>query len=229
LIVPIVGELEWIASLDGLPHWTPAESAIVIVAPHPDDETLAVGGFISAMVLKGKKITVVAVTDGEQAYDNEPGLGEIRRVEQERALARLGVSPRDIVRLQLRDREVSVQQGRLTESLTKLISPGTLILAPWPGDFHPDHEAAGRAAREAARKSSAKLVYYFFWTWHRGTPANLGSLPLHVFPLGPEDLAAKLSALECHLSQLHRTSGDPVLPEYLLAPARRNFEVILPA
>jgi LmbE family N-acetylglucosaminyl deacetylase len=229
LIVPIVGEMEWLALFDDLPRWTPSESTIVIVAPHPDDETLAVGGFISSARREAKRIIVVAVTDGEHAYDDEPDLGKIRRVEQEKALAALDVSPRDIVRLGLRDREVGAQEGLLIEALIKLTSSGALILAPWPGDFHPDHEASGRAAREAARISGAKLAYYFFWTWHRGSPESISSLPLHVFPLAPEFLAAKLKGLQCHVSQLSRSSGDPVLPESLLGPTRRNFEVILPA
>jgi hypothetical protein len=39
----------------------------LVIAPHPDDETLAIGGFISPQTAKGAPICVVAVTDGEKA------------------------------------------------------------------------------------------------------------------------------------------------------------------
>ena len=47
---------------------------------------------------------------------------------------------------------------------------GTLVAAPWRHDGHPDHEAAGRAAAVAARRTDASLVEYPIWWWHWGAP-----------------------------------------------------------
>ena len=49
MIVPVVEEAEWMGVLEGLPKLIPAMKRIVIVAPHPDDETLGAGGLIAAV------------------------------------------------------------------------------------------------------------------------------------------------------------------------------------
>jgi LmbE family N-acetylglucosaminyl deacetylase len=225
MIVPIVEEHEWINRLDALASWQPPAASLLVIAPHPDDETLAVGGLIAAQRAKGLEVIVAAVTDGENAYPDFPGLGDLRSGEQREALKRLGVDADNIVRLRLSDSDVASQEPALIEQLMPLVSRSTSIVAPWRGDFHPDHEACGRAAEEVARRTGARLISYFFWTWHRGTTGILRDLTLRSFPLNDELLLAKSEALLCHRSQLIRESGDPILPESLLAPARRSFEV----
>jgi LmbE family N-acetylglucosaminyl deacetylase len=225
MIVPIVEEHEWINCLDALASWQPPAASLLVIAPHPDDETLAVGGLIAAHRAKGLEVIVAAVTDGENAYPDFPGLGDLRSGEQREALNRLGVGADNIVRLKLSDSGVASQERLLVEQLMPLVSRSTSIVAPWRGDFHPDHEACGRAAEEVARRTGASLTSYFFWTWHRGTTELLQEMSLHSFSLSDESLLAKSEALLCHRSQLARESGDPILPESLLAPARRSFEV----
>ena len=82
MIVPIVEEREWINSLGALASWQPPAASLLVIAPHPDDETLAVGGLIAAQRAKGLEVVVVAVTDGENAYPDSPGLGDLRSCEQ---------------------------------------------------------------------------------------------------------------------------------------------------
>jgi LmbE family N-acetylglucosaminyl deacetylase len=129
----------------------------------------------------------------------------------------------------LTDSAVALQKERIVESVSRLVSGDTWLIAPWTGDFHPDHEACGRAAQEVAERTGASLCWYFFWTWHRGTPASLRGLDLRVFNFHDSLLETKLNALACHQSQLHRKDGDPILPDHLLGPAKRNFEVFAPA
>ncbi len=219
-----VSEAEWLTVLGSAPTWNPPAQPILIVAPHPDDETLGAGGLIAAESLRGTDIVVAAVTDGEKAYA-DTGLAELRPVEQAHALARLGVPGSKIHRLHLPDGDVASHEQELIERLSPLISEGTHVIAPWTGDRHPDHEACGRAAQEVASRCGAMLTWYFFWTWHWGTSASLQGLLLRKFLLTPECLFAKTEALLCHQSQLFRPQGDPVLPELLLAPARRPFEI----
>ena len=227
MIVPMVDEEAWLSVVGSLPAWEPPEATMLIVAPHPDDETLGPGGLIATQRLRGVEIVVAAVTDGEHAYADCPGLGAVRSVEQVNALERLGVRENEIVRFGLPDGDVASQERDLVERLMQLASENTHIVAPWRGDFHPDHEACGRAAEEVARRTGARLTSYFFWTWHRGTAALLRGLPLRSLALHPNVLLAKNDALLCHRSQLNHPSGEPILPEFLLAPARRPFEVFL--
>lgn len=65
---------------------------VVVVAPHPDDETLAAGGTISMLVRRGFTVDVVAVTDGEASHPGSRTTTpdqrrEVRAGEQLRALA----------------------------------------------------------------------------------------------------------------------------------------------
>jgi LmbE family N-acetylglucosaminyl deacetylase len=97
------------------------------------------------------------------------------------------------------------------------------------GDYHPDHEACGRVAERVARETGAHISYYFFWTWHRGTPEDLRGLDLRSLRLDDVMLRAKCEALHCHRSQLTHVSGEPILPANLLGPMNWPFEVFLPA
>ncbi len=229
MIVSAVDEAAWVRALTALPALQPPTGPVLVIAPHPDDETLAAGGFIAAARRRGLAVTVAAVTDGENAYPDSPGLAALRTDEQTNALARLGVPATQIHRFHLPDSSVAACEQELVERLLSLVSADSHILAPWRGDFHPDHEACARAAEQAASQTGARLTSWFFWTWHRGTPDLLQGLPLHSFPLNDDLLLAKREALLCHRSQLQHASGQPILPESLLAPARRPFEVFLPA
>ena len=211
--------------LSAIPAWQPTTAPMVVIVPHPDDETLAAGGLIASQRDRGVDITIIAVTDGEHAYTDNHGLAELRRHEQTAALARLGVLRDKIIRLGLTDSNVTQQQAELITKLQLLITPDTQILAPWHGDFHPDHEACARAAEAVTRATAATLISYFFWTWHRGTLDTLTGINLVKFPLTDETLTAKREALACHASQLHHAPEPEILPENLLWPARLPFEI----
>jgi LmbE family N-acetylglucosaminyl deacetylase len=225
MIVPLVLEHEWLAALEDLTVWVPPPTDVLVLAPHPDDETLGAGGLLAAQCLQGTDVLVVAVTDGESAYGYDLNLGRIRESEQREALGRLGVPPKNIVRLRLPDSDVASYETQLVERLLPLVTKDTHIVAPWRGDFHPDHEACGRAAEYVAHRAGATLTSYFFWTWHRGTTESIDKLGLRSFPLDQRHLQSKSDALQCHRSQLTHDSGEPILPDNLLAPARRPFEV----
>jgi LmbE family N-acetylglucosaminyl deacetylase len=173
MIVPLVGEAGRLKALQALPAWVPTAAPVVIVSPHPDDETLGAGGFIASQRSRGIDVAVIAVTDGENAYSNRPELGNLRKVEQENALECLGVPKQKILRFGLPDSSVESQHSELTERLSCLVSADTYLIAPWKGDFHPDHQACGRAAEAVARQSGATLVSYFFWTGISASPVCL--------------------------------------------------------
>jgi LmbE family N-acetylglucosaminyl deacetylase len=172
MIQPLIDEECWLARLGHLPEWKPPAAPLVIIAPHPDDETLGLGGLIASQRSRNLGVTVIAVTDGENAYPDERVNGDlwsVRQAEQPAALNRLGVPGNEVIRLKLPDSGVASHERRLTARLMDLIAPDAIICAPWKGDSHPDHEACGRAAESVAEVSGALLVSYFFGL---GTAAN---------------------------------------------------------
>ncbi len=226
MLVSSVSEVEWLRTLNTVPSWDPPANSALIIAPHPDDETLGPGGLIAHLRSLKIEVAVVAVTDGEKAYGPaDSGLAAVRRIEQSNALSRLGVSSEKIVRFGLPDGEVAFWEPHLIERLVPLISPESHVFSTWKGDRHPDHEACGRAAEAAVSRAGATLTSYFFWTWHWSEISALDGVSLRRFPLADNLLRAKSEALLCHQSQLVRPEGSPILPESLLAPARRPFEV----
>lgn len=227
MIEKLVSESEWMDALAGLPAFSIPIGPVILLAPHPDDETLATGGLLAALANEQIPVTVVAITDGDAAYEasGNPKLGELRRSEQIAALSILGITEGQVVRLGLPDRYVHEHEAELVECLISLLrdaGPDATLIAPWLNDFHADHEAVGRAAEIASAETDSALVRWFWWSWHRRTIAELKALPLKRFSLRPAWLGLKLTALAEHRSQL---GEDAILPDSLLAPAQRGFEV----
>jgi LmbE family N-acetylglucosaminyl deacetylase len=198
---------------------------LVVVAPHPDDETLGLGATIAQLSASGVDVTVVSVTDGGGAY---PGLSAseqtqlefTRRGELQRAAVHLGVSTS--ISLGLPDGQVSANEDELAAMLTDVLRgqpPGTWCAATWRGDGHPDHEAVGRAAARAADATGAVFVEYPVWMWHWAGPAD-PAVPWEravKVPLTPSSVERKRQAAQCFQSQLGSWGGhEPLLPPYVL-------------
>jgi LmbE family N-acetylglucosaminyl deacetylase len=224
-IVPLTSEATWLPELQGLADWDVPFVPTLVLAPHPDDETLGAGGLIARLCRAGVPVTIVAITDGEGAYTDTPDLGSTRVLEQTEALHRLGVSPGSIHRFHLPDRNVSSHEDQLVDLLLPLANAETHLIAPWQQDFHPDHEAAGRAAARVAQRKGLPVSYYLFWTWHRGEPSMLDGPATARLALSDTELKTKLHALQAHASQFEHADGQPILSPELLVPARRQFEV----
>jgi LmbE family N-acetylglucosaminyl deacetylase len=227
VLTPTTTEQSWIESLRGLGDWLADQKPTVVIAPHPDDETLGAGGLIAMQRSRQIPVKLLAVTNGEAAYPNMPHLGRTRQIEQTGAAEALGVMSDCIVHLGFPDSNVAESEVALTDQIAASIDSNTLLVSPWQHDPHPDHEACGRAAATAASRRGATLVSYFFWTWHHLRPEGLAGLPLRRLALSAEAQARRARALACHNSQLHRDAGPPILPELFLAPARRPFETFI--
>ncbi|HEX8598110.1 MAG TPA: PIG-L family deacetylase [Chloroflexia bacterium] len=113
---------------------------VLVIAPHPDDETLGCGGTIARHAGAGDRVCVLVVTDGGSSRAGGIGRDEMRRLremEARRAVAALG----RIELLQLGLPEGSWSPGDLQERLEDLLQRErpTIIYAPSGGDFHPEH------------------------------------------------------------------------------------------
>jgi LmbE family N-acetylglucosaminyl deacetylase len=135
-----------------------ASDRILVVAPHPDDETIGAGGYLMEAVQAGARVQIVVATDGRMR-----GTKEIRYQEIRNAVAKLGVSKNDITFLGYPDGELSSQasfQDRL-EAICADFHPN-IVIGTHPKDYHPDHAAVGRAIDSLGRSSKRKLTAYFF-------------------------------------------------------------------
>lgn len=206
---------------------------VVAVAPHPDDEVLGVGALLARLAAAGHAVSVVAVTDGDGADPQADAATRAaladRRVRESRlAGALLGLPVAE--RLRIPDGHVAAHEAVLVEQLAARLGPGTVCLATWDGDGHPDHEAVGRAALAAGRRTGAVVVHFPVWAWHWSAPAD-PAVPWHraaVVPLTEEERAAKRAAVACFVSQLTAPVGrSPVLPPAVVERLVTDRETLL--
>jgi LmbE family N-acetylglucosaminyl deacetylase len=224
-------ESEWRAchELHNLQPWSrpaPSTGRCVVVAPHPDDEILGVGGTSALLFADGIDIVLVAVTDGENSHPGRRAELRRRRPHESAAAAScLGLSPRPTFRLGHPDGHVA--EARLRVQLAHLIRPGDVVLAPWPHDGHPDHDRAGRAARAAAGRRQAQLLYYLVWAWHWASPytQDLPWASAVRVDLGPRLAERKRRAVGCFATQL--AGPDPILAPFVLERLTRPDEILL--
>ena len=223
--------------LEYLPAWSPRGDGghAVVVSPHPDDETLGVGGLLAELLARRWSVCVVAVTDGEAAHGHQAPLAarrlaRRRRAEQEAALERLcdagGAGRVLVVRLGMPDGKVETVQADLTEALASPLRDADWCLAPLAWDGHPDHEASGAAARDACG-NRVPLASYPIWAWHWATPSQLPLERAVRVPLSLATRERKAHALDSFASQYEPVEGGAVVPPHVRIRFQRPFEVLL--
>src|ERR1700746_1290532 len=92
----------------------------LIVAPHPDDAELAVGGTILLLKSQGARVGVLDLTDGEPTPYGSP---EIRRRETDAATAILGLDWRDNLGLPNRSVVADLDARRRLASMLRQLRP----------------------------------------------------------------------------------------------------------
>ncbi|WP_202843368.1 PIG-L deacetylase family protein [Luteimonas saliphila] len=227
----------WLSALPGRPlgPLLAGYRRLVVLSPHPDDETLACGGLMRAAAHAGLEVHLVAATDGEACYPGDADwtpqrLREQRPEEVEQALAALGVDAQ-VRRLGLPDGGLAGCRDTLERAVTALLGPDDLVLAPWERDGHPDHDALGEAALHVAQSTDACLLQYPVWAWHWLQPdATRAPFDAFTVRLDAQAMAAKRRAIACFASQLgtaQPATPPPILPAHVVERFLRPFEVYL--
>jgi LmbE family N-acetylglucosaminyl deacetylase len=198
----------------------------VILAPHPDDEVLALGGTMQVLALGGCELSIVAITDGEASHPGRAGLADLRAREREAALARLDLGDVRVTRLHCPDGGVARARD-LVARLEPLIAQASHCFATWELDGHPDHEATGRAARAACARTGTRLLSYPVWAWHGARPRDLPWPRARRIELDLDTREAKWEALEVYRSQLlPLDDAEAIVPPPVLAHFQRPFELV---
>lgn len=231
---------------------TTTRSALVI-APHPDDETLGCGATIARKVAAGTPVTILVVSDGQyshrSAHISPERLAALRRDEMRECAARLGLAPQDVRWAGFVDGEIAEREDDLVRLIGDLIAelrPQEIYAtSPWEG--HADHAVVGRSARRALAGSgcAATLFEYSVWLWDTWPLRRGARITSLVQAMGialsrrvhlvrtDSHLPTKLHALQAHASQLRRPPTVPedeewaVLPPAVLANAADRVELFL--
>lgn len=147
-----------------LPIQPPLNGPILVLSPHPDDETLGAGGMIQEALGRGQEVWVVFMTNGdafpwtpayvERYWDGGAAMrayGERRMDEAKSATAQLGVPADRVLFLGFPDRGLTRMENQfLTTPYTSTSTKVSKV--PYAGTYRPDAEYTGRqVARELRR------------------------------------------------------------------------------
>lgn len=172
---------------------TPGDGEIVVVvAPHPDDETVGAGGTLALHALAGATVKIVVVTDGGESQAGGLTHDEMvtrRKGELATAVKKLGVHEATYLGFPERQADTSLLRTKLSE----LLSAATVIYAPSCVDFHPDHLDVARTVADSVREGQIVRVYEV------GVPLT-PLLVNRVVDIGPV-IQRKAAALACFDTQ----------------------------
>lgn len=224
---PGTSDSQWRAALDDEPVLGLPPSAIVVVSPHPDDEVFGAGGLMCSAARCGRPVIVLSVTDGEAAYPDWSGLDAIRRRELTDALTVLAPNNVSLHHLSIPDGRVDEHRAVLSEALHRLTPPGSLLVSPYEGDGHPDHDATGEVCREFGRLRNAPVWRYPIWAWHHSAPEWFAGRAWGRHALDAATIGVKTRAIECFESQLRPADRKPIVPRHILSYFIRPYEAFL--
>jgi bacillithiol biosynthesis deacetylase BshB1 len=135
---------------------------LLVVAPHPDDAEISVGGTI---VLSGRQNLRVGVLDLTSGEPTPYGTPERRQRETDAATQALGLAWRSNLNLPNRSVVPDLDARRRLAEVFRKVRPAT-ILAPYWQDAHPDHVAASTLVDDArfwSKLSRSDLAGSPFW------------------------------------------------------------------
>ena len=214
-----------------------AAEHLLVLAAHPDDETLGAGALIAAAADRGAQVDVLIASNGEASHPSSPThtaerLAALRRIEVREAVAELAPAA-TVTLLDLPDGHLASELRSITRAVAARLTARTVLVTPWSGDRHPDHEACSRAGAAALTGGENAHWQYPIWLWHWGQPST-PALPweqARAVDLETSARDAKRRALARHRSQHEPLSVHPgdeaILPATFLAHFERSYETFL--
>lgn len=210
----------------------------LVLAPHPDDETLGVGATILRKRAAGTPVRVVIAADGRHANPSgvidEFELARIRQTEGFAACAALGVEAADVRFGGFEDTTLDRHVDELVRLIVEELASyrPDEVLVPLAIDRHPDHRALHLALTRALDQfdGSPVVLEYPIWFWdakawldpEASLPRKLGQLAVRpvvaLFRLRPcsvdatSVLASKRAAMDAYRSQMENLTGEPDWP-----------------
>jgi LmbE family N-acetylglucosaminyl deacetylase len=131
---------------------------VLVFSPHPDDETIGIGGYIAQSIRNGADVRIVLVTNGNYRHQEA-----IRYAEFKKATGILGVPETSLVFLNFSDHSLRTINQTVLEAVLRIqidqFHPD-IIIYPHPKDYNPDHAAIGKAVTAILESGQYNVTAY---------------------------------------------------------------------
>jgi N-acetylglucosamine malate deacetylase 1 len=180
---------------------------VLVLAAHPDDEVLGMGGTIAVHADQGDAVRVVCVTDGSSSqYPGDTETRERKNAEARRAAEILGVA--DYVHLDLPDMRLDtvahVDLNRVVEEQLREFAPSVVYTAH--PDVNHDHRAlfdsVSVAVRPVPGQAVRRVLTYAPTSSTEWTPAGVNWFVPTWYVDITDTLERKLEAFRCFATEL---------------------------
>lgn len=213
----------------------PSFDRVLVLAAHPDDESMGCAGTVALLTDAGAAVTAVFATDGEGTIGSPTApeeTGRRRAAEAREACRLLGVS--DVRFLGLPDRGLPARTTELGERLAPIVAETRpqAVLLPWFLDGHPDHQAVSAALPHAGLPADVEVWGYETWTplpanrlvdISRTTDRKRAALAAHVTAHLAFDVSAGLALSRWR--SIHGLMGVGHAEAFLAAPVADYLEL----
>lgn len=208
--------------------------SLLVVAPHPDDEVLGVGGTIAKRASEGDRVHVVIVTRATPPLYTEEVLATGRR-EARAAQQALGVADSTFLSFPAAGLD-TVPHGELNAGLAAVFAEvcPDVVFVPFNGDMHSDHQLVFTSALVCSRPGSgwSPTSIYAYETlsetnWN--APYLTPNFVPNVFVDISQHLETKLTAMRHYASQLKEFPHERSIEALRVLAARRGSTVGLAA
>lgn len=222
----------WLASPELRPFPDERHRHAVVVAAHPDDETLGASGILQHWQDSGTVVDLVVATDGEAAFpalstSERHELGRRRRGELHESLRAQGMHDVRVHWLGLPDSGLTEHRTELAQRLAALLVGADVCLVPWPGDPHPDHQTVADVALDVAPVTAHRWSYPI-WMWQWLSPNDIPRHAAFTHRLTDEQRRRKAAGVASFVSQLKPgpDGSDAILTPGMLRHFERDVEVV---
>lgn len=212
----------------------PRFGRLLVVAAHPDDETIGAGVLMARTRQQGGQVRVVIVNTGIAAWrpGDHAALFAERRAETLAALGLAGVPSESVTFLGVPDLESGQRLSFIIDHLRAVMrsfQPDGVVVSAWEG-AHPDHDLSHFAAVMATEGGTAARIWEFPEYNRRFLKTGRAGFLQENWPcvdlaLTPEEMDLRRAMMACFPSEgpFVRRFGDQ--PEMLRPLPRYDYRV----
>ncbi|MDE5876093.1 MAG: PIG-L family deacetylase [Muribaculaceae bacterium] len=206
----------------------PYGKRVMIVAPHPDDETFGAGGYICSLLARRSKVRVIVLSSGGSSLGDSYDKAEVGR-QRERlcleATSILGLRDEDVIFLRQPDGNVLADTDSIEQLRHEIeIWRPDIVLTPGFTEVWPDHVNTADIVLQIV-EDTCMVYHYWIWTWYYNIMPMFGHG--YYYNNGRSHGYLKRKAIDIYLNSLTQ-DGDlwiGRLPLLLLNSIRQDDEI----